>query len=242
MNFLLFLAVLSCLLPATVRSADPHADAASIIPWLLDEERDLKGIPFPEVIKATSGKTLIPIDPTRKTDQELLTKIGRALDRVVREMNRPESPAHQQRRINEVSAHFESAIRAALNAVPGFACDVPKTAAGKIQRSGYPDLRLEDRMSGRVVYLDPKLYEQKSRASSLRTFYFEPKKATNKVLDDAHHLLIGFAHGGRQDDRWNFQSWEMVDLAKFRVRLKAEFQGSNRDLYQPQAIVGRSGK
>jgi hypothetical protein len=34
----------------------------------------------------------------------------------------------------------------------------------------------------------------------------------------------------------------MVDLASFQVRLKAEFQGSNRDLYRPEAIVATSGE
>ena len=30
-----------------------------------------------------------------------------------------------------------------------------------------------------------------SRASSFRTFYFEPKVATNKIRDDAVHLILG---------------------------------------------------
>jgi len=34
----------------------------------------------------------------------------------------------------------------------------------------------------------------------------------------------------------------MVDLAQFKVKLKAEFQGSNRDMYQPEAIVASSAK
>ncbi|HEX4665495.1 MAG TPA: hypothetical protein VH207_02755 [Chthoniobacterales bacterium] len=33
----------------------------------------------------------------------------------------------------------------------------------------------------------------------------------------------------------------LVDLAHFHVKLKAEFQGSNRDLYRPEAIVATSG-
>ncbi len=41
---------------------------------------------------------------------------------------------------------------------------------------------------------------------------------------------------------WKFTRWDVVDLARFRVRLKAEFQGSNRDLYRPEAIVGSSAK
>jgi len=33
----------------------------------------------------------------------------------------------------------------------------------------------------------------------------------------------------------------MVDLINFKVRLKAEFQVSNRDLYQPSAVIRKSG-
>jgi len=37
-------------------------------------------------------------------------------------------------------------------------CDFPLTAEGKLQRSGYPDLRITELESKRVFYLDPKLY------------------------------------------------------------------------------------
>ena len=88
-------------------------------------------------------------------------------------------------------------LRELLNVAPGFSCDFPKTADGKVQRSGYPDLRLVDQASERVFYLDPKLYAAGSRESSFRTFYFEPKIATNKVRDDAVHLIVGFEHEPR---------------------------------------------
>lgn len=205
-------------------------------------DRDLKEIPFNEVVEAATGKHILPFDLKKQSDRELLSKIGVALDEVLRRMNTTNSTAQQQRRINEVSSHFEDEMQRVLNETPGFSCDFPHLASGKIQRSGYPDLRLVDEKSGRIVYLDPKLYEDKSRASSLRTFYFEPKTDTNKILDDAHHLIVGFAHDGKQEGHWKFLRWELVDLAYFKVRLKAEFQGSNRDLYQESAIVGRSGK
>jgi hypothetical protein len=36
--------------------------------------------------------------------------------------------------------------------------------------------------------------------------------------------------------------WDLVDLAQFRVKLKAEFQGSNRDLYRAEAIAATSAE
>jgi hypothetical protein len=109
-------------------------------------------------------------------------------------------------------------------------------------------LRITDLESKRVFYLDPKLYGAGSRDSSFRTFYFEPKKSTNKVRDDAVHFVVGFEHAPREiasaypTATWKFTRWDLVDLSRFTVKLKAEFQGSNRDMYRPEAIVASSAK
>jgi hypothetical protein len=222
--------------------APAQSDARQFISWLLEDDREISGVPFPEIVEATSGKKVLPLDRSSEIDRDLLEKIGAGLDEVLRRMNATNSAAQQQRRINEVSGHFENEIQKVLNEIPGFVCEIPKNAAGRVQRSGYPDLRLADEKSRRVLYIDPKLYEEKNRNSSLRTFYFEPKRETNKILDDAHHLIVGIAHDGKKNgEHWQFLSWELVDLAHFRVRLKAEFQGSNRDLYRSEAVVRRSG-
>jgi hypothetical protein len=166
----------------------------------------------------------------------------------MKRLNAPDSEIQNIDRINEVSSHFEDTLRELLSATPGLKCDFPLTAEGKIQRSGYPDLRITDLESKRVFYLDPKLYAAGSRDSSFRTFYFEPKKSTNKVRDDAVHFVVGFEHAPRETAlgspkaTWNFTRWDLVDLSRFTVKLKAEFQGSNRDMYRPEAIVASSAK
>lgn len=217
------------------------ADVKPLVRQLMEVRDELVGIPFGEVVEANAGKKLLPINRRSSTDRRLVGQISEALKRVLKKVADPDHVAHQQRRINEVSRYFEETMLVELNAVDGFECDYPKTAEGKSQRSGYPDLRLVDSKSGRVVYLDPKLFQAKSRKSSLRTFYFTPKVETNKILDDAHHLLVGFSHEGKVDGVWSFTGWELVDLSGFKVRLKAEFQGSNRDIYQDENIVA-SGK
>ena len=209
---------------------------------VMKADGELKGIPFADVVKATTGKRILALDKKNEADCELLAKIGTALDEVIRLMNATNSIAQKQKRINEVSSHFENELKRLLNETPGFTCDFPHLASGKIQRSGYPDLRLMDKTTGRIVYLDPKLYAEGSRDSNFRTFYFEPKTDTNKILDDACHLIVGFEHDGRKSGQWKFLNWELVDLSQFKVRLKAEFQGSNRDLYQDAAIIGSSRK
>jgi hypothetical protein len=214
-----------------------------LIPWLLQEDAQLRGIPFSEVIFDATGKRMLAFNPKEETDSRVLKQISAVLDEVVTRLNAPDSVIQGTARINEVSSHFEDLMRELLNKVPGLSCDFPKTATGATQRSGYPDLELIDQQSHRVFYLDPKLYAAGSRDSSFRTFYFEPKVATNKVREDAVHFIVGFEHEKPAADRhWKFTRWDLVDLSHFQVKLKAEFQGSNRDMYRREAIVASSAK
>jgi hypothetical protein len=229
--------------PPALQKSQAQAPVDQLIPWLLDEDRQLRGIPFAEVIFDTTGKNVLPVDPKNEIDQRVIKQISAACDETMKRFNAQDSAIQSVTRINEVSSHFEDSLRELLNVTAGLNCDFPHTAEGRVQRSGYPDLRIVDLASKRVFYLDPKLYVAGSRDSSFRAFYFEPKIATNKVRDDAVHLVVGFEHQPREkNETWRFTRWDLVDLAQFRVKLKAEFQASNRDLYRPGAIVARSAK
>ena len=234
--------ILCAQISETSAQAPARSPVDTLIPWLLHEGGELREIPFSQVIFDATEKRVLAFDPKNETDQRVLTQITAALDEVMKRMNAPESVIQGIPRINEVSTHFENTIHDLLNATPGISCDIPHTAADRAQRSGYPDLRLVDLETKRVYYLDPKIYAAGSRDSSFRTFYFEPKTATNKVRDDAVHFIIGIEHAPRVEGRWNFTRWDLVDLAHFKVRLKAEFQGSNHDMYRPEAIVATSVK
>ena len=248
--FFVVVAILDCRAGAsTSETAQPgsptRATAAPVdqlIPWLLNEDRQLRGIPFGEVIFDTTGKRVLAFNRQDETDQRVAKQISAACDETVKRLNAPDSVIQNVGRINEVSSHFEDALRDLLNTTPGLNCDFPHTAQDRVLRSGYPDLRIVDLASKRVFYLDPKLYVKGSRDSTFRTFYFEPKIATNKVRDDAVHFIAGIEHEPRKDGRWNFTRWDLVDLAQFKLKLKAEFQGSNRDMYRPEAIVATSAK
>jgi hypothetical protein len=226
-----------------LQTSSTGASVDQLITWLLDEDRQLRGIPFAEVIFDVTGKRVLPVNPKDQIDQRVIKQIGVACDATIKRLNTPDSAIQNVARINEVSSHFEDILRQLLNAAPGLNCDFPRTAEGHVQRSGYPDLRIVDVASKRVYYLDPKLYVIGSRESSFRAFYFEPKVATNKVRDEAVHLVVGFEHQPREKNgAWKFTRWDLVDLAQFKVKLKAEFQGSNHDMYRPEAIVASSGK
>jgi len=215
----------------------------ALIPWLLQEDAQLRGIPFSELILDVTGKRALAFNPKNETDLRVVKQISVVLDEVMSQLNSPASVIQAIPRINEVSSHFEDLMRELLNKAPGLTCDFPQTSEGRLQRSGYPDLELIDQESHRVYYLDPKLYAVGSRDSSFRTFYFEPKIATNKVREDAVHFIVGFEHEKpAAEHHWKFTHWDLVDLSHFQVKLKAEFQGSNRDMYRPEAIVATSAK
>jgi hypothetical protein len=245
-------------------ATDQKPAVDQLIPWLLDEDRQLRGIAWSEVVADTTGKKVLPFDSKNEADQRVLKAISAGCDETLKRLNAPDSAIQKIDRINEVSSHFEDTLRGLLNSTAGLSCDFPRTSEGKIQRSGYPDLRIVDVSSKRVYYLDPKLYAEGSRDSSFRTFYFEPKIATNKVRDDAVHFIVGFEHEARPvaaslsrgdseneskstategrgyNPKWHFTRWDVVDLSSFKVKLKAEFQGSNKDMYRPEAIVASS--
>lgn len=216
--------------------------AATFIPWLLQSKDELKRLPLSEVIYYATGRKVLAIDPADETDARVIRQIGTVMDEVLQRMNRPDAAVQSVARINEVSSSFENALRGLMNAQTGVSCDFPQTDEGRVQRSGYPDLRVVDTATKRVYYMDPKLYAKGSRDSSFRTFYFEPKVATSKVREDAVHLILGIEHAARKSGHWEFTRWDIVDLSHFEVKLKAEFQGSNRDMYRRDAIVGSSAQ
>jgi hypothetical protein len=222
-----------------LHAEEKKSDAAEFIGWLLQDDRDLKGIPFSEVLAATTGKKILPVDPAK--DQAWLKKLGAILDRTLAKLNDPSHPIHSAGRINEASRFIEDELLAECDAIEGWSCGIPKTSAGEEQRSGYPDLRLvlED---GSVVYLDPKLFATDSRSSSFRTFYYEPKTNTSKVQDDARHLLVGVHHNEGRGGQLRFEGWDLVDVSRINVQLKAEFQASNRDMYRDETVVLKSAE
>ena len=175
------------------------------------------------------------MDTKDKTDAQILAHVRKTATTVMAELNDAKSPVKGLRRINEASRYFEDLLVKHLTNKE-FECSFPKTADGSTQRSGYPDLELIHKASGRITYIDPKLFEASSRTSTLRTFYFEPKGKTNKINKDAHHLLLGFAHDGK-DGSWTFVSLDVVDISKLTVRLKAEFDASNKEVYQKGNVL-----
>ncbi len=197
---------------------------------LLGENLSQRSFYFADVVEASSGKRIIPF-VEQPGKQRISAAIDQAMEKLVHQFNQESSAIRKLGRINEASRLFEDALIAELDKIEGFRCGVPQTRGGTLQRSGYPDLVIADEKTGGVFYLDPKLYQIGSEASGFRSFYFEPKVKTLKITENASHLVLGIAHDGK-DGAWQFLKWRLVDISQLQVRLKAEFQASNKQLYE----------
>lgn len=220
--------------PQVVIEQEPSVPA--LISTVLNGGGTFRDVPFAELIETSTGKQVLPVNPGDPVDDEILSLIDAAMKEVLGRFNQSDSETYAESRINEVSSYFENALIEELDRAPELECTHPRTAAGNLQRAGYPDLMIRHTASGRIIYLDPKLVQEGSLNSSLRTFYFTPQTETNKVLHDANHLLVGIEHDGNTG-RWRYLRWHLVDLARFKVRLKAEFQAGNEDIYRPELII-----
>lgn len=220
--------------PQVVIEQEPSVEA--LVTTVLNGGGTFRDVPFSSLVEISTGKQVLPMSPDDPVDAEILAVLDEAIGRVLVRMNAPDSITHRESRINEVSAYFETALIEEIDRTPELECTYPRTAEGNLQRAGYPDLMIRHPESGRVVYLDPKLVQEGSLESDLRTFYFTPSVQTRKVLHDASHLLVGIEHDGNTG-KWKYLRWHLVDLARFKVRLKAEFQASNEDLYRPELII-----
>jgi hypothetical protein len=204
---------------------------------LMDLRSSMSQMSFDDLIHQSTGRKVISYVEKDPWQRETLSLLSKVADEVLEKMNAPNSPVRKRRRINEVSRDFEDALQYSLDKQLDWICEIPTNASGKQQRAGYPDLLFTHKPSGRHVYLDPKVYGHHQRHSSLRTFYYEPKPETSKIRFDAMHVLIGFEHDGAGVGKWQFSNWTLVDMSKVKVRLKLEFQTSNRELYQSKSIL-----
>ncbi len=210
-----------------------------LIQLILAQDLNTRKFAFSDVIHATTGKEILPLERQNPTHQLITQAIHHATKETNIELSQANSPIQKLRRINEASRYFEELIIKKINLHPELKCSPPTNSKGHQQRSGYPDIHITHTATDGTIthaYLDPKLFEGKSRSSTLRTFYYEPRTHTNKIQHHALHLLIGISHNGIKG-QWHFNSSELCDLSRFHVRLKAEFHASNRDLYSKPTLT-----
>ncbi len=218
-------------LAATARPADaPQADARKGLKALL--AHPIREAPFPDVVRACTGRRVIPFDP--KADADRLARLSRAMADAAAQAR---EKGVRARRPNEAGNAMEAFVRRALRG-QGFEAGVPRTVDGRRQVAGYPDVEIKDR-DGRVIYLEVKIFSARTARTTQRSFYFSPT-AHSKILTDASHLLAGFEMTRERGEKgyvFRPTGWKLVDLSTLRVKLKLEFNASNRRLYGEARVL-----
>ena len=86
---------------------------------------------------------------------------------------------------------------------------------------------------GNVLYFDVKIYQDKTKDTTLRSFYYQPTNQS-KIHHDAPHFLIGFevlSLGGSNRSPFRIVDYNIVDVYDMNVNFKAEFNTNNRNIY-----------
>src|SRR5204862_3516680 len=91
-----------------------RAPVDQLIPWLLSEDRQLRGIPFSQVIIGVTGKKMLACDRKNQIDEHVVKSISAACDETVKRVNAPESASTNTARVNEVNERFEDTVRGHL--------------------------------------------------------------------------------------------------------------------------------
>ena len=68
---------------ATPATAAAGAPVDQLIPWLLDEDRQLREIPLAEVIVDATGKRVLPVNPKDEIDLRVIKQISAACDETI---------------------------------------------------------------------------------------------------------------------------------------------------------------
>ena len=185
---------------------------------------------FRDVINAATGHKILPFDDN---SNQILEDIKSWLDVNLNELSNLIEMDYVGRP-NELGNYLERVLMARLHESLNFSVDMPRTEQGNKQAVGYPDGIIVDQLRDVVIYFDVKILQEKTRTSTLRSFYYQPTNKS-KISHDAPHFLIAFIVDSILDNNRSpfiIKDYEIVDIYDLEVNFKAEFNASNRDIYQ----------
>src|SRR5438034_11582308 len=84
-------------------SPPPKTPVDQLIPWLLDEDQQLRGVPFSEVIFDTTGRKVLPFHADNAVDERVAKAISAACDQTVNGLNTANNALQDIVRSNETS-------------------------------------------------------------------------------------------------------------------------------------------
>lgn len=207
-----------------------------VVSTLAELGREAVGVPFSQVIRATTGHRIVPFDPQNAAHRALVQRLQQA---AAAAGERARKGGIVSARANEAGNYMEAFVKAALQEA-GFTARTPVASAGGAQTTGYPDLEI---LGETPCYLELKTFSAATARTTQRTFYYSPSERP-KVTRDALHLLLAFQlERAERDGKTIFipTHWKLITLQDLRVDLKLEFNQSNRGLYgREQSVLGES--
>jgi hypothetical protein len=193
---------------------------------LKDLGRYEQGLPFRDVLRATTGHDLIPFDTNNTAHVKLRDAILKAATNAGERARKEGLPAA---RANEAGNYMEAFVKAALKDA-SLVARTPVNTEGNAQAVGYPDVEI---LGDVPCYLELKTYSAATANTTQRSFYYSPSERP-KVTRDALHLLLAFQMERTERDGQTIfvpAHWKLITLEHLEVELKAEFNQSNRGLY-----------
>lgn len=215
--------------------------------WLLQQngQPDAIALPLGQVVHAATGRQVTPFDPTSPEGVAFSKWFSALMDRVLPQINRPDSPARAAARLaepDEVAARVEDEIRTVARDFAAFRS--PRVENADSHGRSYPALRLLDTTNGKTYYLAVTLHggggEREAAARALR---FDPLEGRQQITADGCCLLVGIEYNGKLGGDIAFLNWDVVDVANLPVRVAVTFEAGGGDVYHPGAILtdGRKG-
>ena len=185
-------------------------------------------LPFRDVILAATDHQILPFDDsTRAIVKEVDSWICANFANLSKQIQ-----FEYEGRPNELGNYLERILMISLERdLPTITCEMPRTAEGRAQAVGYPDGVLV--AGNHVLYFDVKIYQAKTKDTTLRSFYFQPTNQS-KIHHDAPHFLIGFeveSLGGNNRSPFRIVDYSIVDIYDMNVSFKAEFNTNNKNIY-----------
>lgn len=231
-------------IPAKASTAD-ETGPSSFLRWLLLQNGGPEAVTvgWPELVRATTGKQVSPLDPAHPIDATITARFGTALDLILPRINRTDGALRTQALLTsaEISSRSAEQLRTALMTA---ATTVAGLSDTPLSEGSYPDFRCVDVASGRTYYFSVALCPPGGREAALRALTYRANEASKRITADGCCLLIVIEHNGKAGTELAFLNWELIDLAKVSVRCAVRFEADENALHQPGTVIadGRKGR
>ncbi|MGX1023399.1 hypothetical protein [Flavobacterium sp. CS20] len=192
--------------------------------------KPLDEVEFSPVVESITGYKVKKFNHEDKNDKILLVNLVKVADLVLEMVNKIGIDSN---RANEVGNKIEPFVKEALIKI-GYQADTPITQSGIKQSTGYPDISFYDD-NERLNYLECKTYNINNLNTSQRSFCLSPSN-NPKITELAHHFGISFEII-KENEKFFAKSWKILDLYNLKLKIKYEFNASNRTLYSKDLIL-----